>query len=55
MEDSVHFGEVSRTMIDRAILLLLFTNASLRKPAVCINFYFGRVIPATCYMEDNDF
>lgn len=55
MEDSVHFGEVSRTMIDRAISLLLFTNAPLRKPAVCINFYFDRVIPATWYMEDNDF
>lgn len=38
IEDSAYFGEVSRTMIDRAISLLLFTNAPLRKPVVCINF-----------------
>ncbi|XP_077309200.1 uncharacterized protein LOC143928283 [Lithobates pipiens] len=38
IENSAHFEDVSRTMVDRVVLLLLFTNAPMTIPSVCINF-----------------
>ncbi|XP_077320782.1 uncharacterized protein LOC143943102 [Lithobates pipiens] len=38
IENSAHFEDVSRTMVDRVVSLLLFTNAPMTIPSVCINF-----------------